>query len=250
MLKPHERNQPNADPIEPKFEGETAVLIATGPSISREEVNFVRIAQRKDQCRIFTINNSYQLAPETDVHVSCNEDWWKWYWKRDNILRDMSGDKFTWYKYLADEYKIKYIKAIEGDGLSLDPKVIHINNGSGPMAINLALHYGIKKLLLIGHDMKFSPDYNGRQQKAGSKPRHYFGEYPKPLRHWPSVKIGLTKPGVIDGLIEVYNKMPSDLKKAGMEVINCTKGSALPTFPMSTLKDELCPDNAPRAKCL
>ena len=33
--------------------------------------------------------------------------------------------------------------------------------------------------------------------------------------------------------------MPPDLEKAGMEVINCTPGSALPTFRLSTLEDEL-----------
>jgi hypothetical protein len=107
------------------------------------------------------------------------------------------------------------------------------------MAINLALHLGVRKLLLIGHDMKFAPDYDGRRKKIGSADRHFFGEYPKELQHWPSVKIGRSKPGVIDGLIESYNTMPPDLKKGGMEVVNCTPGSALPTFRMSTLKDEL-----------
>ncbi len=239
MLKPHERGQPVGDPIEPKFKGETAVLIATGPSLNHEQADYVRVAQRENKCRIFTINNSYQLVPETDVHISCNEDWWKFYWSRDSVLRDMPADKYTWFKYLSVEYKIKYIKAIEGDGLSNDPQIIYINNGSGPMAVNLALHYGVKKLLLIGHDMKFAPDYNGKQQKVGSKSRHYFGEYPKKLQHWPSVKIGLSKPGVIDGLIEVYNKMVPSLKNTDMEIINCTPGSALPTFPMSTLEEEL-----------
>jgi hypothetical protein len=239
MLKPHERGQPIGNPIEPKFEGETAVLIATGPSISREQVDFVRIAQRENKCKIFTVNIAYQLAPETDVQVSCNEDWWNYYWPRDHVLRDMPGDKYTWFKYIADKYKIKYIHAAEKSGLSTDPRTIHINKGSGPMAINVALHYGVKKLLLIGHDMKFAPDYNGQQKKAGSAPRHYFGEYPKELRHWPSVKVGKSNPGTLDGLIEAYNTMPSDLKKKGMKVINCTPNSALSTFPMSTLEKEL-----------
>ena len=151
----------------------------------------------------------------------------------------MGCPKYTWYKDIADKYGIQYVKAIVKDGLSLDPRIIHINHGSGPMAINLALHLGIKKLLLIGHDMKFASDYNGLRKKVGSTDRHYFGEYPKELQHWPSVKIGLSKPGVIDGLIEAYNKMPPDLEKAGMEVINCTPESAMQTFRMSTLEKEL-----------
>lgn len=225
--------------IEPVFKGQTGVLIATGPSLNEEQVEVVRKARDEGKCRVITVNNAYQLAPWTDAHISCNDDWWRHYWPRDEVLRNMPGDKYTWYQELAAAYDIKYIRAIVKDGLSLDPSVIHINHGSGPMGLNLAVHYGFSRLLLIGHDMKFAKDYNGRQQKVGSAPRHFFGEYPKELQHWPSVKVGLSKPGVIDGLIEAYDKMPPDLEKAGMEVINCTPGSALPTFPLSTLEKEL-----------
>ena len=86
--------------------------------------------------------------------------------------------------------------------------------------------------------MKFAPDYNPRQQDPGSTPRHYFGEYPGPLQHWPSVKVGRSSPGVIDGLIEAYDTMIPVLKTAGIQVLNCTPGSALTSFPMSTLEDE------------
>ena len=226
-------------PITPKYKGETGVLIATGPSLNEEQVETIRVAREAGKCRVITVNNSYQLAPWTDAHISCNDDWWRYYWVNDPKLREIPAEKFTWYQQLALAYGIRYIEAVVKDGLSLDPSVIHINHGSGPMGINLALHYGFSRLLLIGHDMKFDKAYDGRQKKVGNSPRHYFGEYPAELQHWPSVKVGLSKPGVIDGLIEAYNKMPPDLEKAGMEVINCTPGSALPTFRLSTLEDEL-----------
>lgn len=225
--------------IEPIFKGHTGVLIATGPSLNKEQVEVVRKAHAAGDCKVITVNNAYQLAPWTDAHISCNDDWWKHYWNDDHLLRQIAAEKYTWYPELAKAYGIRYIKAIVKDGLSLDPTVIHINHGSGPMGLNLALHYGFDRLLLIGHDMKFAKDYNGLQRKVGSEPRHFFGEYPKELQHWPSVKIGRSAPGVIDGLIEAYNKMPPDLQKAGMEVINCTPDSALPTFRLSTLEKEL-----------
>lgn len=225
--------------IERKYEGETAILVATGPSLNNDQIGIVHKAHTAGNCRVITVNNSYQLAPWADAHMACNDNWWRHYWPIDPVLREMKADKYTRYKDIAKDYGILYIHTIVKDGLSTDPSVLHINHGSGPLGINLALLYGIKKLLLIGHDMKFSKDYNGRRKKAGSKPRHFFGEYPKELSHWPSVKVGLSKPGVLDGLIEAYKKMVPQLPSIGMEVINCTPDSELKCFPMSTLEKEL-----------
>ena len=239
MARPGEFDQPIGDPVEPIFKGETAVLIATGPSINEEQVAIVKQAHEAGKCRTLTINNSYQIAPFTNAHLTVGDSWYQHYWPLDEVLRTMPAHKYTWYLDIAKQYNIKYIKAVVKDGISTDPRIIHINHGSGPMMVNLAYHYGIRRLLLIGHDMRFATNYDGRRQKVGSTPRHYFGEYPKQMQHWPSVKIGLSKPGVIDGLIEVYNKMGPQLKSLGMEVINCTPASSLPTFPMSDLRKEL-----------
>jgi len=231
--------QKTATPIEPVFAGETAVIIATGPSLTDEHLDLIKQHQAAGNCRVFTINNVYQRVPWTDIHLSCDGPWWHWYYPRSKELRELSCPKYTWYPKLAKQFNINYIGGVEKHGLSTDPSIIHINHGSGPMCINLALHYGVKRVLLIGHDMKFAPDYNGQQQQAGSEPRHYFQEYPKPLQHWPSVKVGLSKPGVLDGLIEAYDKMVPQLEALDMEVINCTPGSALTSFHMSTLEEEL-----------
>jgi len=225
--------------IERKYEGETAVLIATGPSINEDQIGIVQQAHQEGKCRIITVNNAYQIAPWTNAHLSCNDNWWKHYWPKDEVLREMPADKYTRYPDLAKKYGILYIHTIVKDGLSTNPSVLHINHGSGPLAMNLASLYGINRLLLIGHDMKFSKNYDGRKKKVGSNKRHFFGEYPKELQHWPSVKVGLSKPGTLDGLIEAYKKMVPQLQSIGMKVINCTPNSDLKCFPMSTLEKEL-----------
>ena len=230
--------QPIGDAIKPLFKGETAILVATGPSI-KYQVNKIRAAKMGKRCRIITVNNAYEIAPFADAHISCNDDWWEYYWPKSAVLREMACPKYTWYQHLAKRYGIQYVKAVVEDGLSTDPRIIHINHGSGPMGINLALHLGIKKLLLVGHDMKFANDYDGARRKAGSTDRHFFGEYPPELQHWPSVKIGKSKPGVIDGLIEAYDKMVPQLPSLEMDIINCTPGTALTSFPISTLGKEL-----------
>lgn len=230
---------PDAEPIEPIFKGETGVLIATGPSLTDEHLALIEEHHKAGSCRVFTINNVYQRVPWTDVHISCDAPWWRWYGEHSKELRDLQCPKYTWFPDLAEKFGIDYIRGVDKPGLSTDPSVVHINHGSSPMCVNLALHYGIKKLLLIGHDMKYAPDYNANKCDPGSTPRHYFDEYPKPLQHWPSVRVGLSKPGVLDGLIEAYDRMVPQLKTLEMEVINCTPGSALSSFPMSSLEEEL-----------
>ena len=232
------KTSPPADPILPLFKGETGIIVGTGPSLSNEQLDLVNSAKLFGDARVFAINNSFEKVEATDVQLSCDGPWWRYYWPRWKELRELPAMKFTWYPEIAKNFGIKYIRAIVKEGLSTDPGIVHINHGSGPMIINLALHFGISRLLLIGHDMKFAPDYDGLKRKAGSSPRHYFGEYPKQLQHWPSVKV---RQGVLNGLITSYDSIQNDIQKRNidLEIINCTPGSALTSFPISTLEKEL-----------
>ena len=224
-----------SDTIPKKYKGETCVIIATGPSLSDSQIDLIKDAAAADQCRVITINNSYQVAPFTDIQIACNDNWWDYYWKNDSLLRDIKADKWTRYKHQAEKFGISYIDSVERQGLSDDASLIHINNGSGPMAINFATLYGFKRVLLVGHDMKFAKDYNGRKKIPGSTPRHYFGEYPKSMQHFPESVKSIDKNGNIIGLIKNYEAMITDLDKLGVEVINCTPDSSLKCFKMSTL---------------
>jgi hypothetical protein len=223
--------------IEKKFNGETAVILATGPSLNEDQITLVAKAHSEGKCRVITVNNSYQLAPWSDIHVAYNDNWWDYYWKNDKVLRDMKADKWTRYKHQADEFGINYIDSIAKGGLSKNPSVVHNNHGSGPLAINFATLYGFKKIILLGHDMKYANDYNGAQKKIGSSPRHFFGEYPKVMQHFPQSKSSIDNNGVIIGLIDAYNGMVKDLED--IDVVNCTPDSHLPTFRKSILGKEL-----------
>lgn len=242
-LPPKEKPYPET-PVEPIFKGMTAVIIATGPSLSQEQLDLISAAHMADDSnvKVFTINNTYQVYPNTDVHLSCDGPWWRWYWN-DPHLRSLaqktSCEMYTWYPEFAEEFGINYIFGEEKKrGLSLDPGIVHINHGSGPMILNLAIHFGVSKIVLIGHDMKFAPDYAPQKQDPGSIPRHYFGEYPKKLQHWPSVKV---RQGVLDGLIEAYSDIKDDMdnRLSSVDVVNCTPGSALTMFRQSELRKEI-----------
>lgn len=224
LSKAPPKNQPYPEhPIEPLFQGYTGVLVATGPSLDQPTLDLLRSLHTADKVKVFTINNVYMVYPETDVHLSCDGPWWRWYWSKSEDLRNLPCPKYTWYPDIAAGFGIDYVKAIVQDGLSVDPGIVHINHGSGPMMMNLAYHYGIRDVILLGHDMRFAPDYNAAKRQPGSFPRHYFGEYPKPLQHWPSVKV--RPDGKLEGLIETYRKMP--FQTLGMNITSCTPDSAL-----------------------
>jgi len=107
-------------------------------------------------------------------------------------------------------------------GLSSEPGLIHHGHGSGYSLVNLCYLQGATRIILLGYDLTYAPDYNGKSREIGSRPRHYFGEYPAQLQHWPSVKV---KDGVHFELCELYATITE------VEIINCTPGSALTCFP-------------------
>lgn len=234
---------PSCKPV-PKYgvprsmEGKTAVIIATGPSLSAQQLELIRDRHTAGGVKVFTLNNTYQVYPETDVHLSCDGPWWRWY-SNDPFLMGLPCEKWTWYPDMAKEFGINYIYGEEKKrGLSLDQRIVHINHGSGPMIMNLAILYGCKKLVLVGHDMKFAEDYKPQKQDPGSIPRHYFGEYPKKLQHWPSVKV---RQGILDGLIEAYEGIRDDIdsRQISVDIVNCTPDSALKVFRMGELEKEI-----------
>jgi hypothetical protein len=87
--------------------------------------------------------------------------------------------------------------------------------------------------------MKFAKDYDGRNKKIGSTPRHFFGEYPKHMQHFPQSSESINKNGEIIGLMKRYESMIPVLKQSNIEVINCTPNSSLKCFKISTLEKEL-----------
>lgn len=87
---------------------------------------------------------------------------------------------------------------------------------SGYQAINLAYHFGVSRILLIGYDM----------QRTGGK-AHWHGDHVS----------GLTN---AEGLSKWATRFPAlaqDLEREGVEVINCSQETALTCFPRARLED-------------
>ena len=192
----------------------TIVCIGTGPSLTIEQID----TARRKGFRLFGCNNVFTLAPDIELLYGCNYQWWDCYW---NEVRDLPCEKWTANKTASLAFGINWIAEKNAPGLSVDRDVIHHGHGSGYSLVSMAYRAGAKRIILLGYDLKYAPDYDGRSQQAGSTPRHFFGEYPPSMRHWPSIKISA---GVHVELVDLYKSIHD---QGLVEIINCTPGSAL-----------------------
>lgn len=108
------------------------------------------------------------------------------------------------------------ITAIQGKGANgLGLEVIHHNQNSGAMAVNLAYLKGATRIILVGYDMK------NTDGKA-----HFFGNHP---HEWGSPNYAV--------YVQRFNYLATDLEREGVEVINCSRETALHQFRRASLEE-------------
>ena len=209
----------------------TAVVLATGPSLTPAVLDAARRGQELGVWSVFGMNHVWRDFPSLDVFLACNPEYYETQWELG--LKNHGAQKWTWDRDTADRYGLRFIPGKWADGFSKDPGCIHYGHSSGFQLPQIAYHAGFRRLLLCGYDMRFAADYDGRNHRIGATPRHYFGEYKEPeLAHWPSVKV---KDGVFVELIEQFEKVKR--LNPDVEIVNCSSGSAMTCFPMRTLDE-------------
>jgi hypothetical protein len=95
---------------------------------------------------------------------------------------------------------------------------VRTGRNSGYQAIGLAVHLGVKRIILLGYYMKAS----------SPETSHWFGDHP--------VKANLA---IFGSGIKNFGTLVEPLKARGVEVINCTRDTALDCFPKMALADAL-----------
>lgn len=189
-------------------------IIASGPSLTKEDVERVRGQN------VIAINDNYKLAPWADVLYACDPNWWRWH---IDDVKSFKGKKYRQDKSWTDkdvevikDLDVQCIKSISESGLSTNPNVIHDGCNSGIQAINLAYHLGARKIILLGYD-----------QQATDGKAHWFGHHPNEIvSDWYKWK----------GHYQLVADQAPDI---GLEIINCTRETALTCFPIKKLKEML-----------
>jgi hypothetical protein len=184
------------------------VLIASGPSLTKEDVEAV-----KGKARAVAINNSHELAHWADLLYACDLRWWQRY------KPEFSGMKYCPHEGACKEFGLTYVRGVHRPGISVTPDKIHYGSNSGFQAMNLAVHLGAKRILLLGYDMGFS---DGR-------------------RHWHEDHKGIGNPdkNSFRRWLLAFQEAKPQLEKLGIEVVNCSRKTALTVFRQSTIEREL-----------
>jgi hypothetical protein len=193
--------------------GETAAVLASGPSMSPELVESIR-----GKCRVIAVNSEGLLsAPWADVLYAADKKWWQ----NNPAALKFAGLKVTIPPNGGKAFESDEVLSLQNGGPSgFDDRPTHLRTcgNSGFQAMHLAAHFGVKRILLCGFDMKPAED---RQ--------HWFGDHT-----WrPNHKSPYTK------FVARITESAPEFAKRGVEVLNCTPNSALRCFPFVPLHEAL-----------
>lgn len=205
------------------FPESTIVCIGGGPSLLPADVELCR-----GRARVIAINDAYRLAPWADVLYAADLKWWA----HHAGVPDFEGRKYAVtsnvqsvadFKAWPDIDVLK--QATEVEGMSRDPSALCIGPfggaNSGYQAIGLAVHLGASRIVLLGYDM--APGERGES--------HWFGEHPQGFN-----------PMHFGRYARAFDTLVDPLKARGIEVINCSRRTALTQFPRLPLDQVLVSD--------
>lgn len=197
-------------PVERRWSGETVVIMASGPSLCAEDVEYCR-----GKARVMVINDAWRLAPWGDAMWATDGRYYNHY----HGVPSFTGLKFG---LTVDPTKwpdVHVLKNCGPDGLEHDPCGVRTGHNSGFACVNVAVHLGAARILLLGYDMGH----------AAGAPAHFFGDHPR----------GLRNNSPYHTFLKSFATIVQPLKALGIEVINCTRGGALECFQRLPLREAL-----------
>lgn len=196
----------------------TVFCLATGPSLTARDVDAVR-----GRGVVVAVNDAHRLAPWADVLYSSDRYWWRHY----RGVESFHGLKATM-EYSPGRYakellrwapEMFFLRLTGHYGVETRPDGLRTcGQNSGGAAVNLAVHLGARRIVLLGYNMGV----------PGPK-RHFFGDHPSPLSNMSHFPIWR----------EAFEQMAPELTRLGVQVINCTENTSLSCFPCAPLAEVL-----------
>jgi len=200
-----------------QWPGATVVILASGESLTPLQCQQVlrwRKSAGAAARRCIVVNTTFRRAPWADVLYACDAPWWRKY--HAEVDETFWGERWTQDKEATREFGVRWIESRRAPGLGKTPGLIHQGGNGGYQAINLAYQAGASKIVLLGFDMHGT---------------HWHGRYDNGLPN--------TSPHLFKTWIEGFSALAGDLERMGVDVVNCTPGSALQCFVMASLTETI-----------
>ncbi len=204
------------EPWWPDWRGETVVIAASGPSQRREDLDFAH-----GRSKVVAINSTWQIAQSAELLYACDNSWWQCpdtgYGR--HAIREFCGLLVSGSSHTTEVNRIAHREVSEA--------VYGVNFGDGGnssyQAINIAAMWGAARILLTGVDcMRPGEHWHGphsRNNAPGTNPLSNARE--ETVKKW----------------IKAFDMIAPLLAARGVEVINCTRETALECFPCARMED-------------
>lgn len=192
------------------FPESTIVVIASGPSLTADDAEWCR-----GRAPVVAVNDAYRVAPWADVLYACDAKWWD---AHQGVPR-VNGVKFALEKRAASWPGVQVLDNTGDRGLELDPSGVRSGKNSAYQAVNVAVHLGARRILLLGLDLAQWP----------GQPSHFFGQHPRDLQ----------RDSPFASFREYFESLVDPLRALGVTVVNCSRRTALECFPVMPLREAL-----------
>lgn len=196
----------------PDWSGDTVVVVGTGPSVMDVDLTAAR-----GRAKVFVIKSEYRFAPWADALYGIDKEWWI----TNRGAPDFAGLKFSPSPTACRLFQLKQVRLRpRADILTAETGVIGcgLRTGgghSGFQALNLAVQFGARRLLLVGFDMTGGRRFLHEEGVSKFDPRR--------LPEWR----------------EAMDAAAPQFDRLVVEVVNCSPGSALKAYRKARLEDAL-----------
>lgn len=182
-----------------KWKGKTAVVLASGPSLTIEDVELIH----ETGWPTLVTNTTFLLAPWADVLFFHDLPWWNKY--KSEVIRIFKGEIVT------------QSPVVEHNALCVRKTDFNVFGNSGGAAINFAIHAGASRVICLGLDCKADKDGN----------RHWHGAHP------PGLGNALSLPK----WLPFFEELEEHSKQHNVKIINASRDTALECFTRMQLED-------------
>ncbi len=212
--------------VVPDWADAPCIVAASGPSLTPEVINRVRMIRMFEKWRVIAVNDTCRAMPFADILYACDPHWWDFH----NGCPSFPGEKWAPHseeKHVEclnteahEKWGVHLVRGTNGNTFSLD--CVHFGHNSGFQAINLAILKGCTQVVLVGFDMR---NVNGAS--------HFFGDHVE-MVNGKRTHMSNTPDRYYEMRVAVFAEAAKRLP-AHISIVNATPGSALKCFPMMEL---------------
>jgi hypothetical protein len=194
----------------------TAVCVAAGPSIRQADID---VCRDLPDVTVGVVNRMYDFAPWAHLLYGCDFAFWQVHYTA--IRRKFAGSLWTQDADAARQFPgLNYVHAVNGADLKpaggISCGIIDEPGGnSGFQLLSLFVRAGAKRIVLLGYDMGATGTGHAHDDHPlfmGNPTQHQFAKW-----------------------VKGFNAAAEQAQHLGIEIINCSRETALTCFRRSTI---------------